>query len=80
VPHKQLDLPFEGEVLVVLHKGELHQAVAGRGAIHSETQRLIWRALHTARVLGFTVRAWDTHREQRGDWLHIQLRAEAERT
>lgn len=77
--HEQMALPFEDEVLVILHKGELHHT-KGRRAEETERRRLIWRAQHTARALGFTVRTWDTHREQRGDWLHIQLRAEAERT
>jgi hypothetical protein len=71
-------LPFEDEVLVVLHKGELHHT-RGRRAEEAERRRLVWRVNHTAKVLGFTVTRTNHSRERWGEWLHISLRAEAER-
>jgi hypothetical protein len=77
--HEQLALPFEGEVLVVLHKSEIHHTRSNR-VVNAERRRLLWRCNHTARVLGFVLTGETWRTECRGDRLHIWLRAEAERS
>lgn len=77
--YEQPPLPFEDEVLVVLHKGEIHQSLAGPGAMDAEWCRLRWRVENTAQALGFAVQSCVASVDPRGEWLHTQLRAEAER-
>lgn len=81
MPHEQMVLPFEGEVLSIVYKDEIPATVTGRFPEQQQTVSLLKRlAWSRAKTLGFRPFRYSDRREVRGNRLHIWLRADAERT
>lgn len=77
---EQLVLPFEDEVLSIVHKDEIQSTITGRFPEQRPTiKRLLMKAWFQARMLGFGVTNYRVDTEIRQHTLHIWLRAEAER-
>lgn len=80
--YEQPPLPFEDEVLVLLYKDTFLAGIADKFPEQmKKTVHHLWnQAFWKARGLGFVLKRNNVTMNVIDDLLHIQLRAEAERT